>query len=214
MGHGWLALGGGVVYIEETSDVEPRPISRLRIPEDPLEPGLYHWDQTHQYPVYWLILILPSGTTLKSASPEPNDAGDLGDRFTAFWESISPDGQAGNVDISWELATYAGEDRSCEVNRLRAQLPLSIRRRASAFRRVTYMKRGLGILFLVIALIAAWICLPSGLAISPLHISAAVRIPATIVCVISITLSIIGLVKGWSLAYLFVAAGSTKRDRR
>jgi hypothetical protein len=212
-GDGWLAFGGGVAYVEKTSDVKSRPVSRLGIPEDPLKPGLYHWDQTHQDQVYWLILILPSGTTLQSANPEPNDAGDLGDRFVIFWESISSDNRARNVDISWELTTYTGEDRDGEVNRLRARLPLSIRKKSSAFRRVTYMKRGVGSLFLGIALITAWISLPQGLAISPLHVPADVRIPATIACLISIALSALGLAKGWSLASFFVVPRAPKRDR-
>ena len=212
-GSGWLALGGGVVYVEKTPDVKTRLISRLRIPEDPLRPGLYHWDQTHPYPVYWLILILPRGTTLKSASPEPNDAGDLGDRFAVFWESISPDGLASNVDISWELATYAADDRDREVNRLRAQLPLAIHRRASVLRRIAYMRRGLGFLFLIMASIAAWISLPPGLAISPPHISAFARIPATVVCVITVAISIMGLLKGWSLANLLALVGASKRGQ-
>jgi hypothetical protein len=209
---GWLPFGGGVAHVEETPDAKRLPASRPDIPEDPLEPDVYHWDQTIRHPVYGLILILPSGTTLKSASPEPNSAGDLGDRFVVFWLSISENDLVRNVDISWHLVAYAGGDRDLEVNRLRTQLPLSVRRRASALRRITYMRRGLGISLLIIALIALWISLPSGLSISPFHITAATRIPATIICVISAVLSVVGLAKGWSLADLFVTAGESARD--
>jgi hypothetical protein len=211
-GPGWLPVGGGVVYVEDGPGLRQLPPSRPSIPRDPLEPQVYHWSQTLRYPVYWLILKLPPGTTLKSSNPEPNSAGDLGDRFTVFWESFQASDQVWNTDISWELEEYAGEDRDLEVNRLRAQLPLSAKRRASALTRITYMKRGLGVLLLVIALIALWICLPSGLAISPPHISTVMRIPATAVFIVSAILSIMGLAKGWSLATLFTAAGSTVRN--
>ena len=209
---GWLPFGGGVVHVAGGPRLKPLPRSRVPIPEDPSDPHVYHWNQTLRHPVYWLILILPTGTTLKSSRPEPNNAGDIGDRFVIFWESLQESHPLRNVDITWTLEEYAGEDRDVEVARLRARLPLSARRRESTLRRITYMRRGLGILLLIIALIALWICLPSGLAISPPHITTLMRIPATIICAVSAILSLMGLAKGWSLADLFVAARSSTRD--
>lgn len=208
---GWLAVGDGVVEVPVNSKYKEFPVSQKDIREDPLKPCNYSWSQTLHKPVYWLILILPPGQTLGSANPEPRDAGILGDRFAVFWDSISFDQPVRRVQTSWELTTFTKDDRQREVDRLRARLPLSEKRQESVLQRITFMKRGLGVVLLAIALIAAWLALPSGLAISPPHIPAIARIPATIVCIASAALSLMGLAKGWSLASLFVPAKPVRR---
>jgi hypothetical protein len=208
---GWRAVGGGLVEVPDDSKYEEVAVSQKDIREDPLKPRTYHWSQTLQKPVYWLILILPSGQTLGSANPEPHDAGILGERFVVFWDSLSFDQPVRRVQTYWELVPFTEGDREREVARLRARLPLSEKRRESVLRRITFMKRGLGIALLVIALIAAWLALPPGLAISPPHIPTGARIPATIVCLAAAVLSLMGIAKGWSLASLFLPAAPVRR---
>jgi hypothetical protein len=199
---GWRALGGGVVEVPIGSKYEEVPLSQRGIRED--KPHTYSWSQTLHKPVYWLILILPPGQTLGSANPEPRDAGILGERFAVFWDSISFDQGARRVQTSWELVRFTGDDREQEVDRLRARLPLSEKRQESVLRRITYMKRSLGIALVAIALTAGWLALPSGLGISPIQIPEIVRIPASIICITATLLSVMGVAKGWSLASLFV----------
>jgi hypothetical protein len=208
---GWLAFGGGVVEVQDDSKYKKLPVSEKDIRADPLKPRTYDWVQTLHNPVYWLILILPPGQTLASANPEPRDAGMFQDRFVVFWDSIPVDQPVTRVQVAWELMAFTGGDRDREVTRLRAQLPLSERRQESVLQRIAFMKRGLGIVLLAIALAAAWISLPSGLAVSPPHIPAAARIPATVVCIAAAALSFMGLAKGWSLARLFIPAELTRR---
>jgi hypothetical protein len=208
---GWRAVGGGVVEVPDNSEYQEYRVSQKDIRVDPLKARTYRWDQTLQRPVYWLVLILPPGQTLGAANPEPRDAGVLQDRFAVFWDSISIDQPVRRAQISWELSPFTGGDLECEVNRLRSQLPLSEKRQETILQRITFMRRGLGIALLVIALIAAWLALPSGLAISAPHIPSIARIPATLVCLIAAALSLMGLAKGWSLASLFVRARTVRR---
>jgi hypothetical protein len=208
---GWLAVADGVVEVPADSKYKEFPVSQKDIWEDPLKPCVYRWSQILHKPVYWLILILPPGQTLSSANPEPRDAGILGGRFAVFWDSISFDQPVRSVETSWELTPFTEDDRQREVDRLRARLPLSEKRKESVLRRITFMKRGLGVVLLAIALIAAWLALPSGLAISPPHISVVARIPATVVFIAAAALSLMGLAKGWSLAILFVPAKPVRR---
>jgi hypothetical protein len=149
--------------------------------------------------------------TLKSSNPKPMEASDLGDRFVVGWEDIPDNGStARRVDIRWELAPYTGQDRASEVERLRGMLPKSARRWKAVFQLVTVMKWGVVTLLFLTALIAGWLALPSGLAISPPTLPSAARIPATVICFIALGLSLIGLL-GKSLPDLLRLDRSSRR---
>jgi hypothetical protein len=207
--HGWISIAKGAVYLYPKEDVKPAARSKITIENAPLHPGSYHFAQTVQQPVYLFVLILPPRMTLKSSNPKPTEAHDLGSRFVVAWENLPGNGSVTRrVDIRWKLRGQ-GPDRGKEVARLRGMLPKSERRQSNIFRLITGMKWGLVITFFLIALIAGWLALPSGLAISPPKIPSAARIPATVIFVIALGLSLIGLL-GKSLPDLFHLGRSSR----
>jgi hypothetical protein len=207
--NGWISIAKGAVYLHPKGAVQPAALSNIEIQNAPLKRNYYQWTQTVKG-VFLLVLILPPGMTVKSSNPKPTEANDLGDQFVVGWENLPNDGSVTRrFEIRWKLADQ-GPDREKEVDRLRRMLPKSEKRRSSIFGLFAGIKWGLVVALFLIALIAGWLALPSGLAISPPKIPSPARLPATVIFAIALGLSLMGLL-GKSLLDLLHLGRSSRR---
>jgi hypothetical protein len=121
---GYIPVLDGAVYAKEDSVANTVEISRLR----PTRIGdQYHWRDHADTHGLMIVLVLPSGQTLRSWDPVPIEAKQLADRVAVFWLLYPPSEADSTVTLTWSLTEFS-RDLEAEVERLNRAISLARRR--------------------------------------------------------------------------------------